>query len=45
VPPGTQEEMARRLPAPVRVLRVDSGHLLAVTSPATFAEIVAEIVA
>jgi hypothetical protein len=37
--------MARRLPAPVTVLRVDSGHLLPVTSPATFAEIVVGIAA
>ena len=32
--------MAERLPAPVEVIRVDSGHLLPVTSPAVFAEIV-----
>ncbi len=37
VPPGTQEEMAQRLPGPATVIRVDSGHLLPVTSPATFA--------
>ncbi len=43
VPPETQEEMARRLPAPVTVLRVDSGHLLPVTSPGGFAEIVAGV--
>jgi pimeloyl-ACP methyl ester carboxylesterase len=45
VPPDTQEEMARRLPAPATVLRVDSGHLLPVTSPATFAGVVAGVVA
>ncbi len=39
VPPDTQELMARRLPMPVEVIRVDSGHLLPVTSPAAFAEI------
>jgi len=37
VPPGTQEEMTQRLPGPATVFRVDSGHLLPVTSPATFA--------
>jgi pimeloyl-ACP methyl ester carboxylesterase len=39
VPPETQEEMAQRLPAPVEVIRVTSGHLLPVTSPQTFAGI------
>jgi pimeloyl-ACP methyl ester carboxylesterase len=39
VPPETQELMASRLPAPVTVVRVDSGHLLPVTSPSTFASI------
>jgi hypothetical protein len=29
------------LPTPVTVIRVDSGHLLPVTSPAAFAEMVA----
>ncbi len=43
VPPGTQDEMARRLPPPAKVVRVDSGHLLPVTSPGTFAEILAGI--
>jgi pimeloyl-ACP methyl ester carboxylesterase len=41
VPPATQEEMAQRLPTPVTVIWVDSGHLLPVTSPAAFAEMVA----
>ena len=45
VPPVTQQEMAARLPAPATVIRVDSGHLLPVTSPATFAEIVGGVVA
>jgi pimeloyl-ACP methyl ester carboxylesterase len=39
--PEAQEEMARRLPPPVTVVRVDSGHLLPVTAPALFAEILA----
>jgi len=43
VPPRGQEEMARRLPAPAVVVRIDSGHLLPVTSPGTFAEILARI--
>ena len=40
VRPDMQEVMAARLPAPVEVRRVDAGHLLPVTSPAVFAEIV-----
>ena len=40
VRPEMQERMAKRLPEPVEVIRVDSGHLLPVTSPAVFAEIV-----
>jgi pimeloyl-ACP methyl ester carboxylesterase len=43
VPPGTQDEMARRLPPPAAVVRVDSGHLLPVTSPGTLAGILAGI--
>jgi pimeloyl-ACP methyl ester carboxylesterase len=39
--PGAQEEMAARLPPPVTVVRVDSGHLLPVTAPALFAGILA----
>jgi pimeloyl-ACP methyl ester carboxylesterase len=38
--PEMQQVMARRLPPPVAVIRLDSGHLLPVTSPAVFAEIV-----
>lgn len=45
VPPDTQEIMAARLPAPVEVVRIDSGHLLPVTSPALFAQLVQEVVA
>jgi pimeloyl-ACP methyl ester carboxylesterase len=40
-----QEVMVRRLPAPVEVIRVDSGHLLPVTSPAAFAGIVTRVAA
>ncbi len=43
VPPGTQEEMAQRLPPPLAVIRADSGHLLPVTSPPMFAEILAGV--
>jgi pimeloyl-ACP methyl ester carboxylesterase len=41
VPTATQEVMARRLPPPSTVVRVASGHLLPVTSPGTFADILA----
>jgi pimeloyl-ACP methyl ester carboxylesterase len=41
--PEAQEEMAQRLPEPVTVVRVDSGHLLPVTAPATFAKVLAEV--
>jgi pimeloyl-ACP methyl ester carboxylesterase len=40
VRPEMQDAMVQRLPPPVEVVRVDSGHLLPVTSPAVFAEIV-----
>ena len=43
VPPGSQDEMARRLPPPATVVRVDSGHLLPVTSPSILARILAGI--
>jgi len=39
VSPTTQEAMAKRLPQPVSVVRVDSGHLLPVTDPSAFAAI------
>jgi pimeloyl-ACP methyl ester carboxylesterase len=45
IPPESQEEMVGRLPQPATVIRVDSGHLLPVTSPATFAKILTEITA
>ena len=37
--------MVRTLSAPVEVIRLDSGHLLPVTSPAVFAEIVNRVAA
>jgi pimeloyl-ACP methyl ester carboxylesterase len=40
IQPEMQEIMVQRLPQPADVIRVDSGHLLPVTSPALFAEIV-----
>ncbi len=42
IPPQLQEDMAQRLPPPARVVRVDSGHLLPVTDPACFAQILAQ---
>jgi len=45
VPPDTQELMADRLPAPVDVVRIDSGHLLPVTASAEFAEILGGVAA
>ncbi len=39
VPSDTQEVMSARLAEPVEVIRVDSGHLLPVTAPETFAGI------
>jgi pimeloyl-ACP methyl ester carboxylesterase len=41
--PEAQDEMAQRLPQPATTIRVDSGHLLPVTAPATFAKILAEV--
>jgi pimeloyl-ACP methyl ester carboxylesterase len=43
VRPDNQEVMVQRLPAPVEVIRIESGHLLPVTSPAAFAEIVSRV--
>jgi len=43
--PEAQEEMVQRLPPPVDIIRVDSGHLLPVTSPAVFADILAAVAA
>jgi hypothetical protein len=37
--------MVRRLPSAVEVIRLDSGHLLPVTSPAVFAQIVNRVAA
>jgi len=43
IPPDTQEEMAQRLPGPLDVVRIDSGHLLPVTDPACFARILIRV--
>ena len=43
--PEMQETMVRRLRPPLEVIRLDSGHLLPVTSPAVFAEIVNRVAA
>jgi pimeloyl-ACP methyl ester carboxylesterase len=39
IPPESQAEMAGRLPDPVEVIRVDSGHLLPVTAPHVLAQV------
>ncbi len=39
VPPAMQEEMAARLPGTPTVIRIESGHIPAVTAPAAFAEL------
>lgn len=41
VPTETQEVMVGHLPDPASIIRVDSGHLLPVTAPTTFAAILA----
>jgi pimeloyl-ACP methyl ester carboxylesterase len=41
--PDAQEEMVLRLPDPTTVIRIDSGHLLPVTEPAVFADILARL--
>jgi pimeloyl-ACP methyl ester carboxylesterase len=43
--PEAQQEMTQRLPHPATVVRVDSGHLLAVTAPAVFAQILSDVTA
>jgi pimeloyl-ACP methyl ester carboxylesterase len=43
--PEAQEEMVQRLPPPATVIRVDCGHLLPVTAPATFAQILVDATA
>jgi pimeloyl-ACP methyl ester carboxylesterase len=43
VAPEAQEEMVRRLPEPLTVVRVDSGHLLPVTAPGRFADILGDV--
>jgi pimeloyl-ACP methyl ester carboxylesterase len=42
VPAALQEEMISRLPGPVRVVRLDSGHVPPVTDPVGFARLLAE---
>ena len=42
IPTEMQEEMTGRLPEPVTVIRVDSGHLFPVTAAPAFARILAE---
>jgi pimeloyl-ACP methyl ester carboxylesterase len=42
--PEAQEEMVQRLPPPVTLVRVDSGHLLPVTAPALFGDILRQLV-
>lgn len=41
IPAALQEDMVARLPHPPRVVRLDGGHVPAVTAPATFAELLA----
>ena len=43
--PDTQEIMVRGCAPPVEVIRLDSGHLLPVTSPAVLAKIVNRVAA
>jgi hypothetical protein len=40
-PSATQEEMAARLPAPKMIIRLDGGHVPAVTDPERFAFLLA----
>jgi pimeloyl-ACP methyl ester carboxylesterase len=41
IPSATQEEMAARLPAPKMIIRLDGGHVPAVTDPERFAFLLA----
>ena len=43
IPPAMQEEMIRRLPRPPAVVRLDSGHVPAVTDPERFAAVLREV--
>jgi pimeloyl-ACP methyl ester carboxylesterase len=43
IPPEMQEEMIRRLPRPPAVVRLDSGHVPAVTDPERFAAVLREV--
>ncbi len=45
VPTELQDEMVARLPRPPEVVRLDSGHIPAVTIPETFAALVAAVAA
>jgi pimeloyl-ACP methyl ester carboxylesterase len=42
IPSETQEEMVTRLPGPTLVVRLDTGHLPAVTHPETFARLLSQ---
>jgi hypothetical protein len=43
IPPALQEEMIARLPHPPRVVRIDTGHVPAVTAPARLAAVLAAV--
>ncbi|HEX5614443.1 MAG TPA: alpha/beta hydrolase [Acidimicrobiia bacterium] len=43
IPPELQAEMIERLPRPPRVVRLDGGHVPAVTEPARFAEVLRSV--
>jgi len=43
VPAALQEEMITRLPRPPAVVRLDTGHVPAVTAPESFAEVLASV--
>jgi pimeloyl-ACP methyl ester carboxylesterase len=45
IPPEMQEEMIRRLPRPSAVVRLDTGHVPAVTDPERFAAVLREVCA
>jgi pimeloyl-ACP methyl ester carboxylesterase len=41
IPAALQEEMARRVPRLTRLVRLDAGHIPAVTDPGAFAAVLA----
>jgi pimeloyl-ACP methyl ester carboxylesterase len=43
IPSATQEQMITHLPNAPRVVRIDSGHIPAVTAPAAFAKLLASV--